>query len=141
MKINLILSFSIVFLLTACASHPDKIEAAYVSPEQYRDYDCDQVSQEMVRVNDRANSLYKKLKDERQADDAQMAVGLILFWPALFFLEGGDGPEAQEYARLKGERQVLEKAVIEKECNTSDIPKFADATKAMEEENEEDIEK
>ena len=28
-----------------------------------------------------------------------MGVGLILFWPTLFFREGGDGPEAAEYAR------------------------------------------
>ena len=25
---------------------------------------------------------------------------------ALFFLEGGDGPEAQEYGRLRGERKA-----------------------------------
>ena len=45
-----------------------------------------------------------------------MGVGLILFWPALFFLEGGDGPEAQEYARLKGEREAIERSSIKKKC-------------------------
>jgi len=34
----------------------------------------------------------------------------------LFFLEGGDGPEAAEYGRLKGERDALEKVAIQKEC-------------------------
>lgn len=42
-------------------------------------------------------------------------VGLILFWPALFFIDG-DGPEANEYARLKGEHEALQKASIEKKC-------------------------
>ncbi len=45
-----------------------------------------------------------------------MGVGLVLFWPTLFFLEGGDGPEAAEYARLKGERDAIEKVSIQKKC-------------------------
>lgn len=45
-----------------------------------------------------------------------MGVGLVLFWPTLFFLEGGDGPQAQEYARLKGERDAIERVSIQKKC-------------------------
>ena len=45
-----------------------------------------------------------------------MGVGLILFWPTLFFLEGGDGPEAAEYARMKGEIDALETISIQKNC-------------------------
>ena len=48
---------------------------------------------------------------------AQMGVGLVLFWPTLFFLEGGDGAEAAEYARLKGERDALEQAYTQKKCS------------------------
>lgn len=44
-----------------------------------------------------------------------MTVGLILFWPALFFIDG-DTPQAQEYARLKAEFDALEQAAIQKEC-------------------------
>lgn len=46
-----------------------------------------------------------------------MAVGMLLFWPTLFFLEGGDGPQAAEYARLKGEVDALEKVAIAKKCD------------------------
>lgn len=49
-------------------------------------------------------------------DNAQMAIGLILFWPTLFALDG-DTPEAAEYGRLKGEFEALEKAAIKKNCN------------------------
>ena len=45
-----------------------------------------------------------------------MAIGLIIFWPALFFLEGGDGASAAEYSRLKGEFEALEQASIQKSC-------------------------
>jgi hypothetical protein len=42
-------------------------------------------------------------------------VGIILFWPALFFMEG-DGQNAAELARLRGEFETLEKVAIQKEC-------------------------
>lgn len=51
-----------------------------------------------------------------------MGVGLVLFWPTLFMLEGGDGPEAAEYARLKGEYEALRKVAIEKKCDLSLLP-------------------
>ncbi len=54
--------------------------------------------------------------DKAASNDAmQMGVGLVLFWPTLFFLDG-DTPQAAEYARLKGEFDALEKAAIQKNC-------------------------
>lgn len=40
---------------------------------------------------------------------------MVLFWPALFALEGGDGPEATEYAQLKGEYEAARQASEKKE--------------------------
>jgi hypothetical protein len=45
-----------------------------------------------------------------------MGIGLVLFWPALLFLEGGDGPEATEYANLKGEYEALRENSVSKKC-------------------------
>jgi hypothetical protein len=59
-----------------------------------------------------------------------MAIGLILFWPALFFLEGGDGPQAAEYARLRGEVDALERVAIVKKC---DMTVFEDLRRQEEE--------
>ncbi len=94
----------------------------YISPLEYKDYNCDQVAEEMARVNRRAAELHGSLKKKSDNDSAQMAVGMLLFWPALFFLEGGDGPEAQEYSRLKGEREALEKVAVKKECSSDIAP-------------------
>lgn len=112
----------IVATLAGCASSPDKMAAAYVSPIQYQDYDCKQIGAELTRVSRRAQELYGQLDKTASNDGAQMAVGLVLFWPALFFLEGGDGPEAAEYARLKGERDALEQVAIQKHCDPAIIP-------------------
>jgi hypothetical protein len=111
-----------VAVLSACASSPDDISTAYVSELQYKDYSCEQVEMERTRVSQRADDLHASLKKTADNDTAQMAVGMILFFPVLFFLEGGDGPEAQEYSRLKGEAQALEKVAITKSCNLAPLP-------------------
>lgn len=108
---------ALTFLSVAgCASNPDKIDAAYVSPLKYKDFDCDQIALEMDYVGQRTTKLYSRLKKEHGKDQAQMGVGLVLFWPALFFLEGGDGPEAAEYAQLKGEFEALRENSVQKRC-------------------------
>jgi hypothetical protein len=106
----------VLCLIAGCASNPDKIDAAYVSPLKYRNYDCDQIAVEMHYVGQRTTELYTRLKSERKKDNAQMGVGLVLFWPALIFLEGGDGPEAAEYAQLKGNYEALQDNAILRKC-------------------------
>lgn len=111
------LLISAVMTVTACASQPTEIPAQYVSEVQYQSYDCDQLSSESRRVADKTQSLYQSVKDKADTDAVQMGVGLLLFWPTLFFLEGGDGPEAAEYARLKGEADAIERSAISKKCS------------------------
>lgn len=111
-----IITLALASTLIACASNPDKIDAAYVSPLKYKDYDCDQLALEMDYVGQRTNKLYQRLKSERNADNWQMGVGLVLFWPSLFLLEGGDGPEASEYAQLKGEFEALRINSVQRKC-------------------------
>ena len=105
-------SVLLVFFLAGCASQPDTLATQHISPEQYQDLDCVQISMEMERTSQRISELYKSLKKTADDDAAQMGVGLILLWPTLFFLEGGDGPQAAEYSRLKGEYEALESAAI-----------------------------
>ena len=103
-------------LLFGCASNPDMISAAYVSPLKYKDYYSDQLALEMDNVSQRTSALYHQLKKERNADNWQTGVGIVLFWPALFFLEGGDGPEAAEYDQLKGEYTTLQDVSVQQKC-------------------------
>lgn len=105
-----------LLVLAACATQPEEIATAYVSPLHYKNFDCEQLEMEAERVSRRALELHASLKDTADTDEVQMGVGLILFWPTLFFLEGGDGAEAMEYARIKGERDAIEKRSIEQKC-------------------------
>ena len=102
--------------LAACASQPEDIGTSYVSPLHYKNFDCEQIGLEAERVSRRVLELRASLKSTADTDAVQMGVGLILLWPTLFFLEGGDKAEALEYSRLKGERGALEKTSIQKKC-------------------------
>lgn len=103
-------------ILAACASDPNKMSATYVSPNQYSDYDCKQIRHEQSRIMRRSDELYSQLRKDADNDALQMGIGIVLFWPALFFLEGSDGPQAVEYSRLKGEYEALEKVSTQKRC-------------------------
>jgi len=111
-----------LLLVTACATHPDNISKHYVSDVQYQSYSCKQLEIESHRVNGRIGDAYLKAKKLAENDAAQMGIGLILFWPTLFFLEGGDGPAAAEYARLKGEYDAIERSSIQKNCGSTIRP-------------------
>ena len=107
---------AVIGIASGCASNPDKLDAAYVSPLKYKDYDCDQLAMEMDYVGQRTTRLYHRLKKERKADNWQVGIGLVLFLPTLLLLEGGDGAEAAEYAQLKGNFEALRTNSVERKC-------------------------
>jgi hypothetical protein len=102
--------------LAACAKSTREIPAQYISPMQYGSYSCKQLELEMQTVASRVSEVGGQVDRTAENDSAKMGIGLILFWPTLFFLDG-DTPQAAEYARLKGEFDALEKAAIQKGCN------------------------
>ncbi len=113
---KIITLFTLSFLLIGCATSPDKLSTQYIPASSYSNLDCDQIAASLRQKNTRLESLYAKLDKTASDDAAQMAVGMLLFWPTLFFLEGGDSPEAAEYSRLKGEVDALNEASVLKKC-------------------------
>ena len=106
----------LTFIVTGCATSPNEMTASYVSPLIYQSFDCQQLVMESDRVSRRVQSMHAKLDEKESDDSAKMAVGLILFWPALFFLDG-DEDGAIEYKRLKGESEAIHQAAIAKKCD------------------------
>lgn len=90
-----------------------------MSPTQFSGLSCVQLSGELERLSRREIDLYNQLKDLADNDEAQMGVGLLLLWPTLFFLEGGDGTQAAEYSRVRGEQDAIEKIMMRKECDAN----------------------
>src|SRR5262249_48198177 len=103
--------------------------ASYVSPIQYQPYDCDQLNAEAQRLNSRIGQLGGRLDEASSNDKALVAVGALIFWPALFAL-GGTKQQEAEFARLKGEYDALQQAAIAKKGAGLVIPRQASKKKS-----------
>ena len=102
-------------VVSSCATSSDNITSSFVSPAQFASYDCAQIEAQMVSVAGQVRAV-SGAQDKKASDDkVYMGVGLILFWPALFFLASED--HKAELSRLKGEYDALNAVGIQKRCN------------------------
>lgn len=102
-------------MLAGCASAPKDIAPAYVSTGLYENLSCQQLRREAESVSARAAVASGQQEKNRSQDAAMTGVGIVLFWPALFFMKG-DGAAAAEVARLKGEMQAIDQVNRIKNC-------------------------
>ena len=102
-------------IVNACSKSSKEIVGLYVSPLEYADYSCDQIKSEMIRVSTKVRTLTGEHDENKENDQMITGAGIILFWPALFFI-GGTKEQEAEYARLKGEHEALDKVAIQKNC-------------------------
>ena len=114
---NRIIAIGMIVSLAACSTASKDIASSYVSPMQYQDYDCKQIAAEMSRISSRITQVGGRLDQAASNDQGIAAAGVILFWPALFFL-GGTKEQEAEYARLKGQSEALHDTAIQKKCTT-----------------------
>lgn len=120
-------------VLSGCASKSSDISAAYVSPVLYRSLTCEQLALEAQSVSARAITASGQQDQKATGDAVAMTVGLVVFWPALFLMKG-DGAQAAEVARLKGEMEAIEHASIANNCGISfakEPPKKASGPKKV----------
>jgi hypothetical protein len=112
---NIFVVILCILFFSACSKSAKDITAKYVSPELYSDYDCQQIRAELRNINGKVAALTGDIDANNSTDDMTTTAGLILFWPALFFI-GGTKEQEAEYAQLKGEFNALEKISIRKKC-------------------------
>jgi hypothetical protein len=56
-------------------------------------------------------------QDQNATNDTIVTTAaVILFWPAAFMIKG-NGANAQEVAQLKGDKDAIEQANVQKKCN------------------------
>jgi hypothetical protein len=107
MKFSTFVATIAMVAVAGCATSSKNVASAYVSPLQYEGYDCSQLQNENARLAGRVSELGGTLDKKASNDNLKMGVGLVVFWPALLFLDG-DGPQASEYARMKGEHDAVQ---------------------------------
>ena len=102
-------------ILAGCATRASDVAPAYVSPLTYDRFSCDQLRDEATRVSSRAIAATGAQNQRAKNDAVATGVTLILFWPAVFLVRG-DGAQAAELARLKGEMDAIEQVSTRKDC-------------------------
>ena len=102
--------------ISACAKNPDKMQATYISTVQYQDYSCQQLQIEQTRTEPRIAELYDALKGRAKRDKIVTGVGIVVAWPALFFIKGKDKARVREYNRLRGELKAIKEVSAKKGC-------------------------
>lgn len=114
MKKTIAAALCVAMAASACASSPDDIQAQYVSPLQYQSLTCEQIEGELRGIGDRVATLTGQQRRRASQDKWATGVGIVIFWPALFFLMRGD--KADELARMKGEYEALVAAGQQRNC-------------------------
>jgi len=128
MKIYSAIALSASLAIAGCASSADNVKATYVSPLTYKNFSCQQISQEARRISRRVAEVSGTQDKNATSDAVVTGIAIVVFLPAAFLLEG-DGQTAAELGRLKGEFEALEEASVKKGCNI----KFAKPKKKKEE--------
>jgi len=112
---KILLSIVAVAALAGCATPANKVGASYTSPLVFQSYTCEQLASETYRIGSRLNSMGVSVDKQAKQDKWAMGVGLVLFWPALFMVDGDDNLQV-EFARLKGEYEAIQQAASLKGC-------------------------
>jgi hypothetical protein len=99
----------------ACAPSPDSVSARYVSPTMYKDWNCDQLFEERMRLTKQVDRVSGLQRENAGADAAMMAVGIVVFWPALLGL-AATKDRKDELGRLKGEYDAVDHSMKTRQC-------------------------
>lgn len=107
-----------VLLATGCATAPENIAPAYVSYLPYMQYTTEQLGQEEGRLQAALSASSDAQRTARSND----TLGVILIGLPVSSLSGSN--QASNVARLKGELEAVQKAIILKggHINSSPIP-------------------
>jgi hypothetical protein len=115
MKKQMVL-LTLLWVLTGCATRPEKIAPSYVSDMTYRNWECDELAREQSILASKIASE----SDAQQKASAKDAAGVFFLGIPVASMSGED--RAYEIARLKGELKALERATMAKNCNLPPIP-------------------
>lgn len=112
---KLIAAVTAAAFLAGCATQGANVTASYVPQSVYDGATCAALARDMVEIQQQAAALSGQLDTAAGKDAALVAVGLILFWPALFFI-GSDKSKEAELARMKGSHEAMARTFKAKGC-------------------------
>jgi len=102
-------------IMVSCAQNPNNIHPTYVAHDRYAAMSCQELRIEAESVSRHAAILAGRQTNEEAQDAVALGVGLLLFFPALYLVEGNSG-NAAKLAYLKGQADAIEQASGNKQC-------------------------
>jgi C-terminal processing protease CtpA/Prc len=106
-----VLSLFIAALISGCATAPENIAPSYVSHIAYMQYSLEELSQEQARLQAAVSTSSDAQRKARSND----TMGVIFLGLPVSSLSGSN--QASNLARLKGELEAVQKAIILKGSN------------------------
>jgi hypothetical protein len=113
MRFKLYLAVAAAAVASGCMNMPtpvNQITPAYVSTLNYEQFDCNKLTVELDALSRRESMLTAAQTQRIKTSETQA------FW---YGYGQGDGVEATELARVRGEREAVLKALATKGCPTS----------------------
>lgn len=114
MKKTVVGALCAALAVSACASSPENVRSQYVSPAQYASYNCQEIETDLRAISQEVHVLTGQQRRRANQDAWATGVGIVVFWPALFFLMRGD--KQDDLARMKGEYEALVAQSRRKDC-------------------------
>ena len=107
----------LLLIVAGCSSAKTASEVlpSYVSSTQYTHMSCSSLRAEDLRLRRSAVNLGAAVDKDYKRDKTMEAVGWIIFWPALFAMDGNK-EEAAALAQVKGEAEAIRSAMISNRC-------------------------
>jgi len=108
--------FICLVIISGCAKKAQDIKPSYVPSIEYSDKTCKQLKDEVLSTNRELRVIAGIQDDTASKDQIAMGVGLVLFWPALFFLANGDDNQ-RKISELKGRYDAIKLVAKRKKCS------------------------
>ena len=110
-------------VLGGCATHPDKVEAAFVPVSKYQHLNCEQLAAETHRIIERTVDLYAHMAEQDREDSGQFVLNSLTFPGVAYILadlvlmSGTDKKAEEELSRLKGDFESLRQNALRRSCD------------------------
>ncbi|MGB7303635.1 MAG: hypothetical protein WBD13_05110 [Burkholderiaceae bacterium] len=103
-----------VLLLAGCAAPSSGVEPLYAPLAPYASLTCAKLNAEKRQLAAEIKTISARLDDTSAGDKLAIGVGVV-FWPALFMIDG-KGDDQDKLAILKGQQISVDDALIMQDC-------------------------
>jgi hypothetical protein len=110
MRVTIAGAIAMAGIVGACAPTPESIQPAYVSEVPYQSWSCQQLGEEMGRLNNALSTASVQQNTARSND----TVGVIFLGLPVASMSGQS--IAPQIARYKGEQEAVQRAMIKNSC-------------------------